>query len=157
MLTKFSIIMRATMFSATVAGTVALAGCGKGGSSSSQQTPQAANIPPVAAPVPAKSVAIVGSAEKGKQLFADNCSTCHGDHGQGVAHLGKDLRTSKFVAGLSDAKLVAFIKHGRSTANPLNTTHVAMPPRGGNPALNTQKVYDIVAYIRQLQKKYGVK
>lgn len=152
MLTKFSIIMRATMFSATVAGALALAGCGKGGSSNSRQTPPAADNPPAATPAVAKLAAMAGDAARGKELFADNCSTCHGDQGQGLPHLGKDLQTSKFVAGLTDAKLVAFIKHGRSAANPLNTTHVAMPPLGGNPALNTQKLHDIVAYIRELQK-----
>ncbi|MGC9261486.1 MAG: c-type cytochrome [Phycisphaerae bacterium] len=156
MLNTFNTVMRMALSGAGIAVVVVLTGCGKGGSSNSRQTPQAANNPSVAAPAP-KPVAMVGDATKGKQLFADNCSTCHGDHGQGVVHLGKDLQTSKFVAGLSDAKLVAFIKHGRSTANPLDTTHVAMPPRGGNPALNTQKLYDIVAYIRQLQKKYGAK
>lgn len=154
MLTKFGFIMRTTLLGAGIA---VLAGCGKGGSSNNRQTPQAANNPPVATPAVPKPVARVGNAIRGKRLFAENCSTCHGDKGQGVPHLGKDVQTSKFAAGLTDAKLVAIIKHGRSAANPLNTTHVAMPPKGGNPALNTQKLYDIVAYIRQLQKNYGTK
>jgi disulfide bond formation protein DsbB len=155
--TKISIIVRTTLLGAGIAGTALLVGCGKGGSSSNSQPPPRVSSSSTATPATPQPIAIVGDAAKGRQLFADNCSTCHGDHGQGVAHLGKDLQTSKFVAGLSDAKLVAFIEHGRSAANPLNTTHVAMPPRGGNPALHAKQLYDIVAYIRLLQKSQGSK
>ena len=141
-----------TVLAGSTAGILTLAGCGKGGSSSSQQAQQSTSettATPAAAPAPS---AIVGNAVKGQQLFTDNCSTCHGDHGQGLPHLGKDLQKNKFVAGLSDTQLVAFIAHGRSASNPLNTTHVDMPPKGGNPALHKQDIYDIVAYLRQLQK-----
>ena len=85
----------------------------------------------------------------------ENCATLHGAQGQGIVHLGKDLQTSTFVKNLTDAQLVAFIKHGRSASNPLNTAHIAMPPRGGNPALHARQIYDIVAFIRQLQKTHA--
>lgn len=94
------------------------------------------------------------SAEHGKQLFATACATCHGPQGQGLPHLGKDLQTSQFVAGLGDAQLVDFITQGRPTSDPLNTTHVPMPPKGGNPALSSQDISDIVAYVRELQKQH---
>lgn len=94
------------------------------------------------------------SAARGKELFEESCSTCHGMQGQGVPHLGVDLQTSKFVAQQSDAQLVAFITQGRAANDPHNTTHVAMPPKGGNPSLNPQNLADIVAYMRQLQKTH---
>jgi disulfide bond formation protein DsbB len=59
---------------------------------------------------------------------------------------------SDFVATRTDAELVAFIKSGRSVDDPLNTTGVAMPPKGGNPALTDADLADIVAYIRSLQR-----
>ena len=72
---------------------------------------------------------------------ASNCSprpaplvTAHKD--KGMPHLGKDLQTSQFAAGLSDSKLADFITQGRAANDPLNTTHVPMPPKGGNPALS---------------------
>ena len=46
-----------------------------------------------------------------------------------------------------------FIKVGRDPSDPLNTTDVAMPPKGGNPALDNDDLYDIVSYIRTLQQE----
>ena len=76
---------------------------------------------------------------------------CHGNHGQGVTLVGQDLQTSKFVFSRPVAKVVAFIKHGRSATNPANHRHIAMPPFGGNAKLTNQNLYDIVAYLRKLQ------
>jgi disulfide bond formation protein DsbB len=94
-----------------------------------------------------------GDAVKGQKLFAGTCGACHGLNAQGIKGMGKDLTTSEFVADKNDDDLVAFIKVGRSTDDPANTTGVAMLPKGGNPALTDSDLYDIVAYIRTLQKK----
>lgn len=91
----------------------------------------------------------------GSQLFAGTCSGCHGPQGQGLPHLGKDLQTSRFVGGLNDEALANFVEHGRPVDDPLNTTHVPMPPRGGNPALSDQDIRDIVAFVRQLQQEHA--
>lgn len=88
-----------------------------------------------------------GDAAKGRELFVQNCARCHGPAGQGA------LQTSAFVAGRSDAELIAFLQIGRPPTDPLNTTGVAMPPRGGNPALTDEQLADIVAYIRSLQRE----
>ena len=66
--------------------------------------------------------------------------------------LGKPFTTSEFMTSLDDAGLVAFVMKGRDTSDPLNTTGVAMPPKGGNPALTEQQVYDIVAFVRTLHQ-----
>jgi len=93
-----------------------------------------------------------GDAARGQTLFMGTCSACHGPDAKGVAGLGKDLTTSTFVAGKSDAELVEFVKTGRPTGDPLNTTGVDMPPRGGNPALSDTDLADIVAYIRTIHE-----
>lgn len=66
--------------------------------------------------------------------------------------LGKDLITSKFVKSETTDKLVAFLKVGRPATDPLNTTKVDMPPRGGNPALTDDDLKDIAEYVRQMNK-----
>ena len=87
-------------------------------------------------------------------MIAGFCPTleCHGPDARGIQGLGKNLRSSEFVKGLSDDELVEFIKKGRDTSDPANTTGVAMPPKGGNPSLTDQDLYDIVAYIRSIEE-----
>jgi len=95
--------------------------------------------------------AAVGDAVKGQTLYQQSCASCHGLNGEGVPGLGKDMAHSDFINGLNDAELVEFIKQGRSVSDPLNTTNVDMPPKGGNPALNDDTLYDIVAFIRSIR------
>jgi disulfide bond formation protein DsbB len=93
-----------------------------------------------------------GDAAKGKPAYVGTCSACHGPDAKGVTGLGKDLTKSEFAMKLSDADFVLFITKGRPSSDPLNTTKVDMPPRGGNPALKDQDLADIVAFVRTLQK-----
>jgi mono/diheme cytochrome c family protein len=93
-----------------------------------------------------------GDAAHGKQVFTTTCSTCHGNDATGVKGLGKDLVDSEFVEKSSDAELVKMVLDGRPLDDPLNTTKIAMPPRGGNPALSDQDVRDAVAYLRTINK-----
>jgi disulfide bond formation protein DsbB len=93
-----------------------------------------------------------GDADRGQRAFGDTCANCHGDDAKGMPFLGKDLTRSEFVRGLSDAELVEFVQEGRPINDPLNTTGVPMPPRGGNPTLSDQDLADIVAYIRTLEE-----
>ena len=109
--------------------------------------------PPAAAQAPAPTAtpaAPAGDAEAGKALFATTCAACHGPEGKGVQGLGKDMTTSTFIAGLSDQELMDFVKVGRAPGDPLNTTGVLMPPKGGNPALNDAQLADIIAFIRTI-------
>jgi disulfide bond formation protein DsbB len=94
-----------------------------------------------------------GNPVAGKEKFTTTCSACHGQAGEGISGLGKDMRASQFIAGKTDTELVEFIKIGRNPGDPLNTTGVAMPPKGGNPTLSDEDLTDIVAYIRALQQK----
>jgi disulfide bond formation protein DsbB len=94
-----------------------------------------------------------GEAANGQELFVRYCSACHGPAGAGIEGLGKPLNTSEFVDGLSDEELVAFIKAGRPADDPLNTSGVAMPPKGGNPALTDAQLVVIVDYIRSIHNQ----
>ena len=117
-------------------------------------TAEAVAAAPTAAPAAAEGaapVASAGDAEKGKALFV-TCAACHGPNGEGVTGLGKPFTTSEFIASKTDAELVEFLKVGRAVGDPLNTTGVAMPPKGGNPALTDQELLDLVAFIRTLHQ-----
>jgi disulfide bond formation protein DsbB len=48
--------------------------------------------------------------------------------------------------------MLAFLQTGRPASDPLNTTGVDMPPRGGNPAFSDNDLKNIVAYLRTIQQ-----
>ena len=93
---------------------------------------------------------------RGKAAFAASCSACHTPDGGAKPGLGKDMIHSEFTAGISDDELVAFITTGRDAGDPLNTTGVGMPAKGGNPALSEKDLRDLVAFIRGRQVEEGV-
>ena len=113
-----------------------LAACSSGGGSTS-----GGNVP-----------ALTGDPAAGKTKFEGTCAACHGQDAKGMPGLGKNLTTSEFAKGKSDPELVAFVKTGRPTSDPLNTTGVEMPPKGGNSSFTDQDLFDIVSYIRTLEK-----
>ena len=93
-----------------------------------------------------------GDAVAGKNKFESTCSACHGPDAKGIVGLGKDLTTSEFSKVKTDEELVAFLNKGRDPSDPLSTTGVAMPPKGGNPALDDDDLFDIVRYVRTLER-----
>jgi len=120
---------------------LALAACGGGGGSA-----------PAAPSQPAAPTVEVhkGDAAKGKTLFDSVCIACHGPGGEGITGLGKPFTTSEFLLTVNDDQLMEFIKTGRPSTDPANTTGVDMPPKGGNPALTDADLLDIIAYVRTL-------
>ncbi len=92
-----------------------------------------------------------GNADAGEALFAKSCAACHGANADGVAGLGPNLHNNAFIGGIDDAALANFIATGRAMNAPDNTTGIAMPPKGGNPALTANDLADIAAYLRSLQ------
>jgi disulfide bond formation protein DsbB len=130
--------------------TVFLTACG-GDEEPTASATEPANTPAAQAAAPAQT-APHGNAEEGKQLFLTTCSACHGPEGKGVQGLGKDMTHSEFIAQLSDEELLAFIKVGRPVGDPLNTTGVMMPPKGGNPALTDEQLIDVIAFIRSIHE-----
>lgn len=122
---------------------VVLTACGGGG---------AERLPQDSGAQAEESQGTTGDPVAGKELFVGTCSACHGPEGKGVVGLGKDMTTSEFIAGKTNDELVAFIKIGRDPSDPLNTTGVAMPPKGGNPTLDEEDLFDIVAFIRTIHE-----
>jgi len=92
-----------------------------------------------------------GNAAAGETVFQGTCATCHGPDAKGIEGLGKGLHDNVFVATMNDDEFVAFIKLGRPASHPDNTTGVDMPPKGGNPALSDDDLFDVVAFVRTLQ------
>jgi len=86
----------------------------------------------------------------GEDIYAGLCVACHGADAKGIEGLGKDLTTSEFLADRTDAEMVAFLVEGRAADHPDNTTGVAMPPRGGNPALTDEDLAGVITYLRGL-------
>jgi mono/diheme cytochrome c family protein len=95
---------------------------------------------------------ILGDPAAGEALFAGTCSACHGPAGEGIPGLGKDLTANAFVSDKVDQELIDFVKVGRDPGDPLNTTGIGMPPKGGNPTLDDEDLQNIISYIRTLQK-----
>jgi mono/diheme cytochrome c family protein len=125
--------------------TLSLSACG--GDSGGQRLPQDSDAGSD------QTQASSGDPAAGQKLFTSTCSACHGPAGEGLPGLGKDMTTSEFIASNTDDELVDFIKVGRDPSDPLNTTGVAMPPKAGNPALSDEDLYNVVSYIRTIQKK----
>ena len=124
-----------------------LVACGGG----AKEAPAAAPAQPAATQPSAAAAMPMGDPAKGKEAFA-TCAGCHGPEGKGLPGLGKDMTTSAFIKGQTDEQLMAFVKTGRPASDPLNTTGVDMPPKGGNPAITDQQIMDVIAYIRTLQQ-----
>lgn len=128
--------MKRTLWLIAIGAALALAACGSGAADD---------------PGPATTVASSGGdSANGAELYSATCASCHGPDAKGLPNLGKDLTSGDFMASTSDADLVAFIKVGRDGSDPANSTGIAMPPKGGNPALTDSDLADIVAYLRTL-------
>lgn len=119
-----------------------LAACGgENGTDSGGDTPDSS----------AQVAASLGDPEAGEEKYNEVCIACHGPDGEGIEGLGKPFTSSDFLREQSDEEMLEFIKIGRPIGDPLNTTGVDMPPKGGNPALTDEQIMDIIAYVRTLQ------
>ena len=96
------------------------------------------------------------SFQRGQALYMGTCVACHMPDGGPREGLGKDMVHSPFTAGITDKQFLTFLKVGRDPGDPLNTSGVGMPAKGGNPALMDKQLTDIISYIRGLQVKEGV-
>jgi mono/diheme cytochrome c family protein len=142
-------VLEACFILAGVVAAVAACGGGPGAQATSRSAGRAAT----ASSTPSNAPTAASAEDKGRQFFTQSCSNCHGMNGQGVPHLGADLRTNKVVAKSTDVQLVSLIEHGIPANDPRNTSHIPMPPKGANPSLTRQNIQDIVHYLRQLQKE----
>lgn len=88
---------------------------------------------------------------RGRAAYLSTCIACHGPNGEALPNLGKDLAHSEFVGKQTNSQLQMFLKLGRPTWDPANTTKVDMPGKGGNPKLKDSDLADIVQYLRFVQ------
>ena len=107
---------------------------------------------PESGPEAGNATALVIESPNGEALFKVTCPACHGQDAKGMPGLGKDITNSEFINERSDEQLVEFIKQGRTADDPLNTSGVAMPPKGLNVALSDDDILAIAKYIRSLGK-----
>ena len=89
---------------------------------------------------------LTGDAAAGQQIFADNCTGCHGDQGTGGGG-APALSPARDTLKGSDAttfnqNLVDVITHGRRR----------MPAWGDAGMLTSQQIADVAAYIMSLNK-----
>ena len=116
---------------------LATAACGGGGGTEESST--------------TTTVAVAaGDAAHGFELYQGTCVVCHGPNGEGIAGLGKPWVGSQFINERTDAEMLAFLLVGRPAEDPLNTTGIAMMPKGGNPNLTEADLLDLIAYMRTL-------
>ncbi|WP_260703496.1 c-type cytochrome [Edaphobacter flagellatus] len=80
-------------------------------------------------------------AASGQQLFATNCSACHGADGRG-GERAPNIATTRRVVALTDNDLESTVKNGLPS--------VGMPSFG---FLGAEKISNVVAYLRVLQGK----
>ncbi len=116
-------------------------------------TTEAASVANVPTELPPTEIAAAydpALIHEGQGIYQSICTTCHGMDANGIPGLGKNLVTSEFVASLSDEELLQFIIDGRDPSDPLNTTGIPMPARGGNPSLTDEQLMAVVAYLRSL-------
>jgi disulfide bond formation protein DsbB len=140
---------RLLLLTALVLPLAGLTACGAGNEGTDGAAPDAAAPADTDSGAGADEGSLAGDVANGEARFAP-CAGCHGPDGSGIEGLGKNLRTSTFLESLSDAEAVSFLKTGRPAGDPLNTTGVDMPPKGGDPSLTDQDLTDIVAYLRTL-------
>jgi disulfide bond formation protein DsbB len=88
----------------------------------------------------------------GTAIYNRNCSTCHGASAVGIPNLGSTLVHTDFMTNATDDELRTLIVNGRAANDPLNITGLAMPPKGGNPALTDLDISAIIAYLRALNR-----
>jgi len=105
------------------------------------------------------SLALAGDVEKGKALYMQNCSSCHGDTGAGDGPTGAALPVKPRDFGVgefkfdtdgdgktgTDADLTNVIKKGAMA-------YGGSPLMAPLPHLSDENISDIIAFVRTLKK-----
>jgi cytochrome c553 len=86
----------------------------------------------------------------GSFAYIQSCAACHGFDGEGLPGLGVPLKSNPVISEQTQGQLVAFLQAGRATDDPLNTSGIEMPPRGGNANLSDADLINIAAFLRSI-------
>lgn len=104
---------------------------------------QASNTKAVIEGSPA--IAAVAIGKTGKDTYNQTCISCHGADGTGVLPGVPDFTRSDGPLSKPDDILIKNITNGfQSQGSPM-----AMPPKGGNPNLDTAGINAVLGYIRE--------
>jgi len=96
--------------------------------------------PPITAlPVTNSKTAITGQA-----IYGQTCIACHGADGEGTIPGVTDLTEAEGPLSKTDEELVRNISNGFQSPRSL----IAMPPKGGNPALTNEDIRAVLDYLR---------
>ncbi|HXV77713.1 MAG TPA: cytochrome c [Candidatus Polarisedimenticolaceae bacterium] len=99
----------------------------------------------VAAALSSIALPVLGEAS-GRDIYVDTCIACHGPDGQGALPGVPDLVALDWRAGGDDATLLRRVREGfRRPGSPL-----AMPPKGGNPALTDADLRAVLDYMKNM-------
>jgi len=90
------------------------------------------------------------AAQNGKQIYKNTCVSCHGINGKGSIPGAPDFTDPNGPLKNSNSVLLNRVVNGfESHGSP-----IAMPPKGGNPALTRQELQKTIEYIR---RRFGKK
>lgn len=109
---------------------------------------QESNNPAVPAPASmaaAAPAAAGASGRSGEAVYLQTCVACHGPEGRGAIPGTPDLTGPDGPLTKPDAELMRNVTEGfQSPGSPM-----AMPPKGGNPALTTADIQAVLDYMRR--------
>ncbi len=80
----------------------------------------------------------------GKEIYSQTCIACHGANGEGMVPGAPNFPSKNSPLSKSDDELVKNITNGFQTPD----SPMAMPAKGGNSALTTQDIKNVLSYIR---------
>lgn len=86
-----------------------------------------------------------GDPAHGEKIYHTTCVACHGEDGKGVVPGAPDFTDPEGPLAQGDQVLLNHMEYGYRSPGAL----MAMPPKGGNPALTDQDFRDVLAYLRQ--------
>ncbi len=87
-----------------------------------------------------------GQPEPGKKIYQGTCIACHdGPEGKGLIPGAPNFNASDGPLSKPDDVLLQHVRDGLQRPG----TPIAMPPKGGNPALSEQDLKDAIAYLHR--------
>lgn len=81
-------------------------------------------------------------------IYFETCFVCHGDDGTGNMPGVPDLTENAALFSEKESVIVARLKAGIQKPG-----NIAMPPKGGNPALNDEQLLDVLRFVKRLVKR----
>ena len=83
-------------------------------------------------------------AAAGKAVYSQTCIACHGVNGKGTIPGVTDFTAKNSPLRKSDAELMSNISEGFQSPG----SFMAMPSKGGNPALTEEDIRAVLGYLR---------